>query len=183
MEKERSMYQAMGYTYTSSGRVDPPLYAQKRTDKGPFARPLSRGKISLSSKDPFGHPKMDPKYLSHPHDLKKLVRGLRVLSKITHVEPIASNLDHTFTRPDFDHQLASKADAELEEIVRTRVQTVYHPTSTCRMAKREDGGVVDAKLRVYGVEGLRVCDASVFPEIVSGHTVRSLPFRFVVKLN
>jgi len=47
---------------------------------------------------------------------------------------------------------------------------VYHPTSTCRMAPLEQGGVVDAELRVYGVEGLRVCDASVFPEIVSGHT-------------
>jgi len=50
------------------------------------------------------------------------------------------------------------------------VETIYHPTSTCKMAKKEDGGVVDARLRVYGVEGLRVCDASIFPNIVSGHS-------------
>ena len=56
--------------------------------------------------------------------------------------------------------------------MRERVETVYHPASTCRMAPREEGGVVGSDLRVYGVQGLRVCDASVFPWIVSGHTVR-----------
>lgn len=65
-----------------------------------------------------------------------------------------------------------KTDAELEAIVRDRVETLYHPTSTCRMAPLADGGVVDSKLRIYGVKGLRVCDASIFPQIVSGHTVR-----------
>ena len=49
---------------------------------------------------------------------------------------------------------------------------MYHPTSTCRMAPIDQGGVVDSKLKVYGVDGLRVCDASIFPSIVSGHTVR-----------
>jgi len=73
-----------------------------------------------------------------------------------------------------DHQLHLKSDKELEEVVRERLETLYHPASTCRMAPLEDGGVVDAKLRVYGVQGLRVCDASIFPEIVSGHTVRFL---------
>lgn len=64
-----------------------------------------------------------------------------------------------------------KTDQELEEVVRERVETLYHPTSTCRMASLQDGGVVDSKLRVHGIRGLRVCDASVFPSIVSGHTV------------
>lgn len=58
--------------------------------------------------------------------------------------------------------------------MRARCETVYHPVSTCRMAPRVEGGVVDARLRVYGVDGLRVADASVFPWIVSGHTVRVL---------
>lgn len=62
--------------------------------------------------------------------------------------------------------------------MRERVETLYHPTSTCRMAPLEEGGVVDAKLRVYGVSGLRVCDASIFPEIISGHTVRTFVFLF-----
>jgi choline dehydrogenase len=60
----------------------------------------------------------------------------------------------------------------LTAFVRERVDTLYHPASTCRMAPLEEGGVVDAKLKVYGVDGLRVCDASVFPWLVSGHPVR-----------
>lgn len=80
-------------------------------------------------------------------------------------------LDETFTRSDLDHERHLDTDAELEALVRDRVETVYHPTSTCRMAPQADGGVVDSKLRVYGVDGLRVADASIFPWIVSGHTV------------
>jgi len=79
-------------------------------------------------------------------------------------------LDHDCERPDLDHRLHLKSDAELEEIVRERVETVYHPTSSCRMAPMDQGGVVDSELKVYGVDGLRVCDASIFPSIVSGHT-------------
>jgi len=67
-----------------------------------------------------------------------------------------------------------KTDAEMAAIVRERVETVYHPTSTCRMAPLEDGGVVDSQLRVYGISNLRICDASIFPSIVSGHTVGDL---------
>jgi choline dehydrogenase len=81
-------------------------------------------------------------------------------------------LDHSNTNPDLDH--AAKTDEEVRELVKERVETVYHPTSTCRMAPAEENGVVDSKLRVYGIKGLRVCDASIFPWIVSGHTVRSV---------
>ena len=63
-----------------------------------------------------------------------------------------------------------QSDAELAEVIRGRLSTLYHPAGTCRMAPRQDGGVVDSELRVYGVQGLRVCDASVYPTIVSGHT-------------
>jgi choline dehydrogenase len=62
--------------------------------------------------------------------------------------------------------------------VKERVETVYHPTTTCKMGTHdgegEKGGVVDSHLRVFGVDGLRVCDASIFPYIISGHTVRLL---------
>lgn len=74
--------------------------------------------------------------------------------------------------PVLDQDLHKADDATLERIVRERVETIYHPTSTARMGTREDGGVVDAELRVFGVGGLRVCDASIFPGIISGHTVR-----------
>lgn len=64
-----------------------------------------------------------------------------------------------------------KDDAHIEKVVRERLETLYHPTSTARMAPLEDGGVVDHYLRVYGIKGLRVVDASIFPTIIAGHTV------------
>lgn len=73
--------------------------------------------------------------------------------------------------PLLDHGLHKLTDAELEDEVRERVETLYHPTSTCRMAKLEDEGVVDPSLKVYGLENVRVADASIFPRIVAGHTV------------
>jgi len=91
--------------------------------------------------------------------------------KIARASPLDKLLDHTNRHPLLDHQLHHKTDAELEAIVRERVETLYHPAGTCRMAPLEQDGVVDSHLRVHGVKGLRVCDASIFPEIVSGHTV------------
>lgn len=110
------------------------------------------------------------------------MRGVKLILKIAKEEPFASRLDQNDKSPLLDHQLHTKSDKELEEIVRERVETLYHPTSTCRMAPLEEGGVVDSKLRVYGVKGLRVCDASIFPEIVSGHTVRA-PFPHGLSIN
>lgn len=103
------------------------------------------------------------------------MRGIKLILKIAREEPLASRLDHSDKSPLLDHELHTKSDEELEEIIRERVETLYHPASTCRMAPLEEGGVVDSKLRVYGVKGLRVCDASIFPEIVSGHTVSVHP--------
>lgn len=91
--------------------------------------------------------------------------------KIARTEPLSLMIDQHCQDPRMDHMLHLKTDQELEEVVRERVETLYHPTSTCRMASLQDGGVVDSKLRVHGIRGLRVCDASVFPSIVSGHTV------------
>jgi choline dehydrogenase len=73
--------------------------------------------------------------------------------------------------PDMDNKLYGKSDEELEKVVRERLETLYHPACTCRMAPQAAKGVVDSHLRVYGVAGLRICDASAFPIIVSGHTV------------
>ncbi|KAJ3563326.1 hypothetical protein NP233_g9011 [Leucocoprinus birnbaumii] len=109
-------------------------------------------------------------YLKNPEDMWKLVRGVRALLAIAHTQPLAGYLDHASTKDELDHQLHLKSDAEIAELVKDRVETVYHPTTTCRMGPREDGGVVDSKLKVYGIRGLRVCDASIFPKIISGHT-------------
>ena len=115
------------------------------------------------------------RYLSSKHDLAVLVRGARVLGAIMHTEPLSDILDPTGLIDTADgllnHDLASKSDAELEALIRDRVETLYHPSSTARMAPLEDGGVVDPFLKVYCVDGLRIVDASVFPTIVSGHPV------------
>ena len=94
-----------------------------------------------------------------------LVRGIKTLLRVTQAEPLASKVldrsgDDNLT---LDHHLYKATAAEIEEFVRQRVATLYHPTSTARMARREDRGVVDEELKVYGVQGLRVVDASVFP--------------------
>ncbi|KAF8740099.1 hypothetical protein AX14_008727 [Amanita brunnescens Koide BX004] len=133
-------------------------------------RPLSNGTLRLKSADPFRSPVMDPHYLEAPEDVERLVRGVKLISKIAKTEPFAGNLDLEDRSPLLDSDLDKKTDQELAELVRERAETLYHPACTCRMAPLEDKGVVDSKLRVYGISGLRVCDASVFPKIVSGHT-------------
>jgi hypothetical protein len=75
---------------------------------------------------------------------------------------------HASHHPELDHHISGLSDTELADVVRDRVETVYHPIGTCSMG---DGGVVDSELRVKGTQGLRVCDASVFPKLVSGHPV------------
>ncbi|KAL0576521.1 hypothetical protein V5O48_005466 [Marasmius crinis-equi] len=132
-------------------------------------RPLSRGAVTLKSDSPWEHPAMDPKYLTDRDDVARLVKGGRFCLNLARTEPISSRIDHTDAEG-LDGNTYLKSDEELEKIVRDRVQTLYHPTSTCRMAPLAEGGVVDSHLRVYGIKGLRVCDASIFPEIVSGHT-------------
>ncbi|KAJ6512918.1 hypothetical protein C8R45DRAFT_920691 [Mycena sanguinolenta] len=135
-----------------------------------LVRPTSRGAVLLNSADPWDLPSVDPNYLQNPHDIEKLVRGLRVILKIAHAEALEPYLDHKDTNAQLDHTMHLKTDDELREVVRERVETLYHPTSTCRMAPADQNGVVDAQLRVYGIHGLRVCDASIFPWIISGHT-------------
>lgn len=133
-------------------------------------RPKSKGVLRLNSAHPWDSPLMDPRYLVEREDVAKLVRGVRLASKLAREEPLASRLDLSDKNTLLDSDIHLKTDEELEEIIKDRVETLYHPTSTCRMAPLDELGVVDSHLRVYGVKGLRVCDASIFPEIPSGHT-------------
>lgn len=92
---------------------------------------------------------------------------MRVAFKIAHTEPMSTSVtDVNSTHPALDHHFSHLSDAELAEVVRDRVETLYHPMGTCAMGP---GGVVDSNLRVNGTQGLRVCDASVFPKLISGH--------------
>ena len=141
------------------------------------SRPTSSGHILLKSSDPFQQPSVNPNYIATPEDLEKLVRGVRLMLKIARTAPLSEYLDSAFARPDLDHLSHTKSHKEIEDLVKDRVETVYHPTTTCRMSVSDEegemGGVVDSKLRVFGIRGLRICDASVFPKIPSGHTVCS----------
>ncbi|KAK0498897.1 hypothetical protein EDD18DRAFT_1154306 [Armillaria luteobubalina] len=134
-------------------------------------RPMSRGEVLLKSANPFDLPSINPNYMKNPVDVQKLIRGLRLCFRVAQTEPLASHLDHTLEHAKLDHRLHLKSDEELAEILKSRMETLYHPTSSCRMAPEDHRGVVDARLRVYGLKALRICDASIFPWIVSGHTV------------
>ncbi|KIJ29293.1 GMC oxidoreductase [Sphaerobolus stellatus SS14] len=136
-------------------------------------RPESKGTVRLRSNNPKDLPIVDPNYLSSKNDLAIFVRGLKLTLRLVHTEPFKSAMVHD-DDPLLDHNLHNASDEELEDIVRQRPETIFHPTCTCRMARLEDGGVVDAYLRVHGISNLRVVDASIFPYIPAGHTAASV---------
>jgi len=156
----------LGYTEHGPGAVPP---KEMITMSAILLRPQSWGTITLKSADPFEPPLIDPRYLESQNDLAGLVRGLKHLVRIAETEPLASVVVHDDDTA-LDHKLHLLSDTELENEVRKRIETLYHPTTTCRMAPLAEGGVVDFYLRVYGIENLRVADASIFPRIPSGHT-------------
>jgi choline dehydrogenase len=127
-------------------------------------RPESRGRIRIKSADPMQHPSIQPNYLSTELDRRVAVAGIKVARRIAAAPSLAPHITEEFV-PGPTYQ----RDEELLEAARLYSQTIYHPTSTCRMG-RDDRAVVDARLRVHGIEGLRVVDASIMPEIVSGNT-------------
>ena len=97
--------------------------------------------------------------------MQVLVKGVKLLLRVIQTEPLASEVVDGLgdDEPTLDHHLYKATTAEIEEFVRQRLNTLFHPTCTARMARREDGGVVDEELKVYGVQGLRVVDAGIFP--------------------
>ncbi|MCX4547149.1 GMC family oxidoreductase N-terminal domain-containing protein [Streptomyces sp. NBC_01565] len=127
-------------------------------------RPLSRGRLALASADPDEHPLIDPAYLTHPTDLDVLVEGVRIARDIAATDPLASL---TSGRAPLG---ATATRRELEGFVRANAQTQFHPVGTCRMGLAGDpGSVVDPRLRVRGTSGLRVADASVIPNMITGN--------------
>ena len=127
-------------------------------------RPESRGEIKLKSPDPFDAPAVHPKYLSAETDQQTIVAGLRLIRRI-----LANPHMRAFIESEFQPGPAMESDEQLLNYARRRGGTVYHPTSTCKMGS-DPMAVVDAELRVHGIEGLRVADASIMPTVVSGNT-------------
>ncbi|MFC4783348.1 GMC family oxidoreductase [Nocardioides sp. MAHUQ-72] len=122
----------------------------------------SRGSIRLRSADPSWHPAIDAAYLEDQTDLDALLAGARRTWEICTQGAVSRFLDRPWNLPD------NPSDEDLVEHIRTWTQTLYHPVSTCAMGSGE--AVVDADLRVRGVEGLRVVDASVMPAVPRGNT-------------
>ena len=128
-------------------------------------RPLSRGSVQIRSSDPLQLPRIVSNYLTDPHDIRVLVAGLTTLREI-YRQPSFRDL---VTDEEYLPGNAVKDDAALEAFARNKGGTIFHPTSTCRMGG-DERSVVDARLRVRGVERLRVIDASVMPTMVSTNT-------------
>jgi choline dehydrogenase len=131
-----------------------------------LVRPRSRGEVRLASVDPKTPPTIRTNYLRETGDVQALVRGVHLARWIASV-PVFEDLRGDELEPG----AAAKADADLERFVRRAADTIYHAAGTCRMGPASDPmAVVDPALRVRGVEGLRVADASIMPEIVNATT-------------
>jgi choline dehydrogenase len=126
-------------------------------------RPESRGQVAVVSPDPTTKPMIVHNYFAEPEDMRSAVAGLRAVLEIARTEPLARYAQMPYKAP------ASESDEDLAAHVRRTTQTIYHPTSTCRMGV-DDLAVVDPELRVRGVEGLRVVDASILPSVPRGNT-------------
>lgn len=128
-------------------------------------KPLSRGRVSLASADPLKPARIEPRYLSERQDLELLVEGVKIARRLAQTQAFEAHLDREVL-PGAE----ARTDADLEAFVRRTAETIYHPTSTCAMGTDPTNSVVDPHLRVHGVEGLRVIDASVMPEVPGGNT-------------
>lgn len=126
--------------------------------------PKSRGELKLASTDPFASPLIDPGYLTDPWDTEFLVEGIRMIRDIMSHKSIAGDVvENFFPGTDYSDETALRRELP------NRVHSIYHPVGTCRMGV-DERAVVDPTLKVRGIEGLRVVDASIMPSITGGNT-------------
>ncbi|MBA5638731.1 GMC family oxidoreductase N-terminal domain-containing protein [Duganella sp. LX20W] len=126
-------------------------------------RPKSRGEVGLQDAHPLSAPRIDPKFLSHPDDLALLMNGAKRTHAIMNARAMAKYGHRSLYPVDVEDDSALVAD------IRARADTIYHPVGTCKMGT-DSMAVVDPQLRVHGIQGLRVVDASVYPTLISGNT-------------
>ena len=124
----------------------------------------SRGQVRIKNSNPSEHPIIEPNYLSHEDDVKDLLDGVKVLRKLAKTDSFREVIGEEF-RPGPDCQ----TDEEMIQHIKDTVWTVFHPSSTCRMGPDPKSDVVDSQLKVYGIEALRVADASIFPQLICGN--------------
>ena len=126
--------------------------------------PESRGNLSLRSRDPLEHPLIQPNYLDSEADMQLLVEGVKILRPLAQTKAFAP-----FVGKEVEPGPQVQSDEEIREFIRNKVETNYHPVGTCKMGG-DSMAVVDPQLRVRGIQGLRVADASIMPLITNGNT-------------
>lgn len=175
------LFEAMGFMKTTEGLDRPDVQfvfqpATRPTPKFPIPvghgyamnpvllYPKSRGQVSLASPDPHAMPIIDPNLLGDEADIATMLRAIKISRQILNA-PAFDRYESVETLPGPDRQ----DDDSLVDYLKNYAATVHHPVSTCRMGG-DDDSVVDPELRVRGIDGLRVVDASIFPRLVGGNT-------------
>jgi choline dehydrogenase len=158
----------------------PVSYLRKPPDKRPLmkpdpypafllgispTRPESRGHLTLRSADPLAAPEIHPNYLSADRDLEDMLDGVRLLRTLAATAALSTVIEEELVPG-----MAVKSREDMIEDIRRRCGTVFHPAGTCRMGPDPKQAVVDPRLKVHGVDNLRVIDASIFPTLISGNT-------------
>lgn len=126
-------------------------------------QPQSRGTVRLASTDANASPLIDPRFLTHADDMAQMIAGVRQARRILQAPALSAYGRESRASASLHN------DAQLSQWIRENADTIYHPVGTCRMGS-DPLAVVDAQLRVHGVPGLRVVDASVMPCVPSGNT-------------
>jgi choline dehydrogenase-like flavoprotein len=127
-------------------------------------RPKSRGSLQLASNSPLDAPLIDPNFLGERDDMDRLITGFKIMRNLLQ-QPALTKLGGT----ESPKSAFATSDLDIEQFIRNNADTIYHPVGTCRMGNGPMD-VVDTELRVHGIAGLRVVDASIMPQIVSGNT-------------
>jgi len=127
-------------------------------------RPLSRGSVTLAGKDPMANPLVDPHFFDVRDDMDRMIRGFKMARSVLAQPALAQ-----FGGRELAATAGAQTDEQIEQVIRNYADTIYHPVGSCRMGPGELD-VVDAQLRVHGLQGLRVVDASIMPQVVSGNT-------------
>jgi len=127
-------------------------------------RPTSRGSVELAGTDPMSAPLIDPNFLAERDDVDRLVRGFKLMRRILAQPALAG-----YRGAELPASVSAQSDEQIERFIRDHADTIYHPVGSCRMGPNA-GDVVDAQLRVHGLQGLRVVDASIMPSVIGGNT-------------
>lgn len=165
------------FTVINSGQQIPARAVSGITTGSILLKPESSGSIHLQTRSVWDMPLIDANYLATENDLNVLLKSARLILRLARTEPLASSLDlrGSPSDNDFDAYWPSDVDPDtvsnedLKMWIRKYAQTAWHPTSSVKMGASPATSAVDINLRVHGVRGLRVADASVFPDQVSGH--------------